>query len=160
MTHCPCGSDLAFDDCCGAIIAGAPASSPEAVMRARFSAYVRGNIDFIESTHARAVRDTFNRSAAKSMATSVEWIGLEIIETAGGRAEDNRGTVEFAARFRKDDEVQVHHERANFCREDGRWVYVDGKMNPHGEPRRVDKIGRNDPCPCGSGKKYKKCCGA
>lgn len=23
----------------------------------------------------------------------------------------------------------------------------------------VDKIGRNDPCPCGSGKKYKKCCG-
>jgi hypothetical protein len=28
------------------------------------------------------------------------------------------------------------------------------------EPRRVMKVGRNDPCPCGSGKKYKKCCGA
>ncbi|MFO7245921.1 MAG: preprotein translocase subunit SecA [Bacillota bacterium] len=27
------------------------------------------------------------------------------------------------------------------------------------EPVRVEKIGRNDPCPCGSGKKYKKCCG-
>ena len=27
------------------------------------------------------------------------------------------------------------------------------------EPREVVKIGRNDPCPCGSGKKYKKCCG-
>ena len=27
------------------------------------------------------------------------------------------------------------------------------------EPVRADKIGRNDPCPCGSGKKYKKCCG-
>jgi yecA family protein len=26
-------------------------------------------------------------------------------------------------------------------------------------PRSVEKIGRNDPCPCGSGKKYKKCCG-
>jgi len=25
---------------------------------------------------------------------------------------------------------------------------------------RGDKVGRNDPCPCGSGKKYKKCCGA
>ena len=25
---------------------------------------------------------------------------------------------------------------------------------------RVPKVGRNDPCPCGSGKKYKKCCGA
>jgi len=27
-------------------------------------------------------------------------------------------------------------------------------------PRSVNKVGRNDPCPCGSGKKYKKCCGA
>jgi preprotein translocase subunit SecA len=27
-------------------------------------------------------------------------------------------------------------------------------------PRSTDKVGRNDPCPCGSGKKYKKCCGA
>ena len=27
------------------------------------------------------------------------------------------------------------------------------------QPRRVQKVGRNDPCPCGSGKKYKKCCG-
>ncbi len=27
-------------------------------------------------------------------------------------------------------------------------------------PRKVEKVGRNDPCPCGSGKKYKKCCGA
>ena len=28
------------------------------------------------------------------------------------------------------------------------------------EPVHVKKVGRNDPCPCGSGKKYKKCCGA
>ena len=27
------------------------------------------------------------------------------------------------------------------------------------QPRKVQKIGRNDPCPCGSGKKYKQCCG-
>ena len=27
------------------------------------------------------------------------------------------------------------------------------------KPKRVKKIGRNDPCPCGSGKKYKQCCG-
>ena len=34
-------------------------------------------------------------------------------------------------------------------------------VKPSVEPRRVEeKIGRNDPCPCGSGRKYKKCCGA
>ena len=31
-------------------------------------------------------------------------------------------------------------------------------LNPP-KPVQAVKIGRNDPCPCGSGKKYKKCCG-
>lgn len=37
---------------------------------------------------------------------------------------------------------------------------VAGMPEMKARPVRVeDKIGRNDPCPCGSGKKYKKCCG-
>ena len=35
----------------------------------------------------------------------------------------------------------------------------DGKEKEKATPKRVSKIGRNDPCPCGSGKKYKNCCG-
>ena len=35
----------------------------------------------------------------------------------------------------------------------------DGKEKEKATPKRVNKIGRNDPCPCGSGKKYKYCCG-
>ncbi|MGI6165256.1 MAG: preprotein translocase subunit SecA [Limnochordia bacterium] len=35
----------------------------------------------------------------------------------------------------------------------------DEKESAPAQPRRVEKIGRNEPCPCGSGKKYKKCCG-
>ena len=35
----------------------------------------------------------------------------------------------------------------------------DGKEKEKATPKRVNKIGRNDPCPCGSGKKYKNCCG-
>ncbi len=34
------------------------------------------------------------------------------------------------------------------------------RLVPQMAPLRVEKIGRNDPCPCGSGKKYKKCCGS
>ena len=129
-------------------------------MRSRFTAFVHGDLDYIESTHAKEVRDNFNRSAAESTAKSVEWVGLEICHTSDGGEDDDTGTVEFAARFKKDGELLVHHERSNFRREEGRWVYVDGKMNPTGKPRRVEKVGRNEPCPCGSGKKYKKCCGA
>ena len=42
-------------------------------------------------------------------------------------------------------------------------VAVEDEPMPHVEQRRVDpgeQIGRNDPCWCGSGKKYKKCHGA
>ena len=35
----------------------------------------------------------------------------------------------------------------------------DGKEKEKASPKRVNKVGRNDPCPCGSGKKYKNCCG-
>ncbi len=159
MTQCPCGSGNDFDDCCGPLLAGAPAVSPEALMRSRFTAFVQGNLDYIESTHATEVRATFNPSAAESTANAVEWVDLRILDTADGGAGDETGTVEFAAQFKKDGELMVHHERSNFRREAGGWVYVDGKMNPRAQPRRVDKIGRNEPCPCGSGKKYKKCCG-
>ena len=160
MSQCPCGSGSDFDDCCGPIMGGAPASTPEALMRSRFAAFVHGDLDYIERTHAKEVRDDFNRSAAESTAKSVEWVSLEIRDTADGGVDDDTGTVEFAARFKKDGELQVHRERSNFRREEGRWVYIDGQMNPKGKPRRVEKVGRNEPCPCGSGKKYKKCCGA
>ncbi|MBL6946305.1 MAG: SEC-C domain-containing protein [Rhodospirillales bacterium] len=160
MAQCPCGSASDFDECCGPIIGGAPARDPEALMRSRFTAFVHGNLDHIENTHASDVRDDFNRSAAESTANSVEWVSLEICGTSGGGEDDDAGTVEFVARFKQDGELMVHHELSNFRREDGRWVYVDGKMNPKSAPRRVEKVGRNEPCPCGSGKKYKKCCGA
>lgn len=158
--ECPCGSDSGFDECCGPIIGGAPAASPEALMRSRFTAFVRGDLDHIENTHASEVRDTFNRSAAESTASSVEWVSLAIADTSEGGEDDDTGTVEFSARFKQDGELKVHHEKSNFRRENGRWVYVDGKMNPKGKPLRVEKVGRNEPCPCGTGKKYKKCCGA
>jgi SEC-C motif domain protein len=160
MAQCPCGSGSDFEECCGPIIGGKPAPTPEALMRSRFTAFVRGDLDHIENTHASEVRENFNRSAAESTANSVDWVSLEICDVSAGGEDDDTGIVEFAARFKKDGELQVHHERSNFRREEGRWVYVDGKMNPKGKPRQVEKVGRNEPCPCGSGKKFKKCCGA
>lgn len=158
---CPCGSGKTFAACCGPLLDGtAKAETAEALMRARYSAHVVGNFDFIAATHAPEVRASYNVSAAKAQAKTMQWTGLEILDTDEGGPGDDTGTVTFSARFLQDGQVHAHRERAAFRRENGQWVYVDGKINPHHEPRRVDKVGRNDPCPCGSGKKYKKCCGA
>ena len=160
MTDCPCNSGLDFNECCGPILDGSTtAQTAEALMRSRYTAHVKGNFDHVANTHAPEIKATYNKSAAKAQSKNTEWVGLEIRETTGGGADDDTGTVLFSARFMENGDLNVHRELSDFRRENGEWVYVDGKINPQGEPRRVQKVGRNEPCPCGSGKKYKKCCG-
>jgi SEC-C motif-containing protein len=161
MNNCPCGSGLAYDACCGPIIAGAPAATAEALMRSRYSAYVKHAYAHLGSSLSAEQRKDFDPDEAKRWAESSEWLGLTIHRTDKGGPEDTTGVVEFTARFKVEGKEQEHYEAASFNREDGKWVY-SGTANGPGQTVRHEKPkpGRNDPCPCGSGKKYKKCCGA
>jgi SEC-C motif-containing protein len=67
--------------------------------------------------------------------------------------------VEFEASYERDGLRDIHHERAQFKKVDGQWLYDEGDIVPKTIVRATPKVGRNDPCPCGSGKKYKHCCG-
>ncbi|MBI5380664.1 MAG: YchJ family protein [Opitutae bacterium] len=160
MNDCPCGSGLAYEACCGPIVAGAPAPTAEALMRSRYTAYVRHDCDHLERSLTAEQRKDFSREDSRRWAESSEWLGLKILRTEQGGATDTEGLVEFAARFRLEGKEHEHVETAKFTREDGRWAYA-GQVPAVGHTvrREAPKIGRNDPCPCGSGKKYKKCCG-
>jgi SEC-C motif-containing protein len=157
LTPCPCGSGRNLQDCCGPIIEGAPATTPEALMRSRYCAFVLGKLDHVDRTHAPEIRDDFNRAEAERSAEECEWLGLEV---KSATESGDEGRVEFVARFKRGGQTFVQHERAAFRRRDGRWLYLAGEINPKPSQRHVTRIGRNDPCTCGSGKKYKKCCGA
>lgn len=157
MTLCPCGSGRSLEDCCGPIIAGAPAPTPEALMRSRYSAFVLGELDHVDRTHAPEIREDFNRAEAERSVEECEWQGLEVRNAS---EDGDQGTVEFVARFKRGGQTFVQHELSSFCRRDGRWLYLAGEVNPKPPQRHFTKIGRNDPCACGSGKKFKKCCGA
>ncbi len=157
MDVCPCGSGLKLEECCGPIIAGTPAATAEALMRSRYSAFVLGNLDHIERTHAPEIGDDFNRAEAERTISDVEWLGLEVLSV--DETEDT-GTVGFSIRFRRDGQTYGQYELSTIQRYDGVWLYVSGKVSANPPPIRVTKVGRNDPCPCNSGKKYKKCCGA
>jgi SEC-C motif-containing protein len=161
MTECPCGSGQPYADCCAPLINGeAQAQSAEALMRARYSAHVNSEIDYIHDTTLASRRDNFNRARLLNWTQHAQWLGLEILDTTDGMPEDTTGTVEFIARYREKGKRVNHHEIAEFTKEDGRWFFKDGNA-PKAEQfiRQGPKVGRNDPCPCGSGKKYKKCCG-
>jgi SEC-C motif-containing protein len=157
---CPCGSGADFDSCCGPLLAGAPAPTPLALMRSRYSAYVKGTIDYIVETHDPATRHEIDRAASEEWSKQSQWTGLEIIGTKKGGPDDQEGDVEFIARGKTGGKDFAHHVRSRFRREGGRWYYVDDKGK--GEPLRksAPEAGRNDPCPCGSGKKFKRCHGA
>lgn len=126
-------------------------------MRSRYTAYVLRNEDYLLSTWDPATRpDSLSLSQDRT-----EWIGLRILDRSAGGEEDTEGRVRFVASFRSNGAERELREDSRFRREDGRWLYIDGETATRGVSAVAPaKAGRNDPCPCGSGKKYKRCCGA
>jgi SEC-C motif domain protein len=158
--NCPCGSGELLDACCGRYFETKAAPTAEALMRSRYSAHVLGKGQYLADTLSARQRADFDVAEFDAAFGQVKWLNLDVRAIAGGGPSDDTGTIEFIARFRERNSPGVHHELSTFIREDGRWVFDDCIMNPKQETRRVEKVGRNAPCPCGSGKKYKKCCGA
>lgn len=159
MSECFCGSGRPFNECCEPFITGVrQPESAELLMRSRYSAYVHGDIGYIlETTHPEK-RAGYTESSIRDWSQNTEWLGLSI---HGGESGESVSFVEFTAQYRENGVVKDHHENSEFRKLDGRWYFWDAEVAVHHEPVRVGpKVGRNDPCTCGSGKKYKKCCGA
>jgi SEC-C motif domain protein len=129
-------------------------------MRSRYSAYVIGAIDYLHETLHPDYRSDHDQAATRRWAEESIWLGLEILATEKGGEGDEDGIVEFVAGYKEKGMARRYHERSRFRREGERWYYVDGEVQRPGTyVQEHVKVGRNDPCPCGSGKKYKKCCG-
>jgi len=128
-------------------------------MRSRYSAYVLKELDYLKQSLAPEALKDHDDASVKEWADSAQWRGLEIHDAWAGGEEDEAGIVEFSAHYAIDGEELTHRERAQFKRIDSQWRYLDGSMVSGPPIRKEPKIGRNEPCPCGSGKKYKKCCG-
>ena len=158
---CPCKSGKTYGECCAPLLAGeAKAASAEALMRARYTSYVTGEVGFLRQSATKAGQEEFDEDASRAWSRAATWHGLEIIRTEKGGAKDDDGVVEFRALYTANGEFCNHHEVAQFVREDGEWKFADGELvGEQPVVREGPKVSRNDPCPCGSGKKYKKCCG-
>lgn len=130
-------------------------------MRSRYSAYVTGAVDYLHHTLHPDYRSDHDREATRRWAAESVWLGLEILAVERGGEADEAGMVEFAASYKEKGLARRYHERSRFRREGGVWYYLDGEVQRPGTVvNEKGRVGRNDPCPCGSGKKYKKCHGA
>ena len=146
---CYCGDKLEFSEHCGKIINGEEnAKTPLELMKSRYSAFVSEDYQYIYDTYYEKTRK-FTIEDLQASNKSSHWVGLEIIDY-----NNDEGIVTFIAKYRENGFTFEHKEKSKFIFENYKWYYYG--MLPF--PKQI-KIKPNEPCPCGSGKKYKKCCG-
>ena len=150
---CPCGSKKQYQYCCGKYLSGqATAETAEKLMRSRYTAFCQGDIDYLVATLHPDRRTQSDRAELTKSINNTQWLSLTIINTNKGKKNDAIGYVEFEAVYKVNEPGQLH-ERSKFIKTDGKWFYVEGDILPETIPKR------NEPCWCGSGKKYKNCHG-
>ncbi len=147
---CPCGSGTPLEGCCGHYHLGTPAPSAEHLMRSRYSAYVLGLVDYLVGTTLPAQQAGLDSDGIRAWSLGSTWLGLDVEASELIGAQPEHAFVTFSARWHDGSGEHCHRERSAFVQHDGRWYFID--------PTVPLKAGRNDPCPCGSGQKFKKCC--
>lgn len=144
-TGCPCGSGNSYTLCCQPLHQGLAAASPEVLMRSRYTAFYKKLADYLLKTwHAST------RPANLDLSNSPQWVSLQVLSSS---EDGSSGQVHFRAIYRAGKEWGYLEEHSDFVREQGLWYYLSGNTS-----EGVLRPGRNDPCPCGSGRKYKNCC--
>jgi SEC-C motif-containing protein len=142
---CPCGSSVLYNRCCEPIHKGAQAASAEVLMRSRFSGFALQLSDYLlTSWHPET------RPKQIKLDADTHWRRLEILSANN---DDQFGNVHFRAYYQENQQWHLLEETSNFIFQNEHWLYHSGHYTP-----LVLKPNRNDPCFCGSGKKFKKCC--
>ncbi len=118
---CWCGNPQR-QTCCAPLLDGhSTAATPEALMRARYSAYVNLNRPYLlASWHP----DT--RPPDIQFNPNQRWLGLKVKDTL--QIDGNHGEVEFVARYKIHGRGHRLHERSRFRRIRGQWFYLDGDL--------------------------------
>src|SRR5690606_14849218 len=125
-------------------------------MRSRFTAHVVRDYEYLHRTYLPTADQPYQEEAE---ATPTQWTRLVVhAHELGPKPE--MASVDFSAFYQDGEIEQALHEKAEFRQINRVWYYtrpIRQGPAPHKSDR--PKVGRNDPCPCGSGRKYKHCCG-
>ncbi|WP_232848701.1 YchJ family protein [Bowmanella yangjiangensis] len=151
---CYCHSQQPFTQCCEPLLSGnSTAPSAEALMRSRYSAYATANFDYVLNTYSREKREHLTLADLQENAEATQWLALQVESHS---ADGETAEVQFCAYFKEQGKLYKLHELSRFVREEQQWKYHDGDILPD---TGTVKMGRNDPCFCGSERKFKQCCG-
>ncbi len=127
-------------------------------MRSRYTAHVLNDERYLDWTYLPTAQLP-ETERAEIQPSSSKWVKLEIHQHEPN-VRPGVSHVEFSAHFTEGEQRGILQEKSEFELVDGRWIFTKTLRQGPAPIVNANKAGRNDPCPCGSGKKYKKCCGA
>lgn len=146
---CPCGAGI-YLQCCQPLHEGQiKAQNAEQLMRSRYSAFAKHNLDYIVATTALGQQQALDQQAILDWAKSNQWLKLEVIQFKD-KIDKNHAQVEFKAHYQHTQSKQIHHEISHFVQYDGLWYFLD--------PTTDQQISMKQNCICGSTQKFKQCC--
>ena len=121
LEYCPCGSGKAYVECCGRYHQhDAVATTAEQLMRSRYTAYVLADENYLLASWHSSTRPT---SLKLNDEQTTKWLGLKVVQTRQGTANDTDGVVEFIARYKINGKAYKLHEISSFIKENGQWFY-------------------------------------
>ncbi|MDG0817751.1 YchJ family protein [Bdellovibrio svalbardensis] len=123
---CPCGSEKNYLECCGVYHSGKEkAPTAEALMRSRYSAFAKNQMDYLKNTTDPQTLQDIDEEANQEWAERAKFLKLEVIKS---EEKGTKGTVEFKAYYSVDDEEYIHHEVSTFRKQAGEWFFKSGKV--------------------------------
>jgi SEC-C motif-containing protein len=125
-------------------------------MRSRFTAHVARDYGYLHRTYLTSSQQPY---VDEGPTPANVWTRLTIHSHTLSTSPD-LAYVEFSAYYIHEDGGEAAlQEKSEFRRVNGEWFYIRAlRLGPAPFKSTALKVGRNDPCPCGSGKKYKHCC--
>ena len=146
---CPCGSAL-YSECCQLLHSGEKtAQTATQLMRSRYSAFAKHEIDYIVKTTAIGQQQALDVQAIADWSKANQWLALEVVQS-NEKVDKNHAQVEFKAHYHDGKQAQIHHEVSYFVKHEGAWYFLDPTTN--------QQITMKQTCICGSTKKFKQCC--
>ncbi|PIR23076.1 MAG: hypothetical protein COV44_04965 [Deltaproteobacteria bacterium CG11_big_fil_rev_8_21_14_0_20_45_16] len=131
--------------------------SAKSLLEKRYECFTKGDVDFILESHHPETKEQIQRQAVEEWSKNSKWHGLKVDSVD---EKSDKTVIDFTVIYERDFEKRFHREIAEFKKHEGKWFYFDSSFPKPETIRNDQKIGRNDPCTCGSGKKFKKCHGA
>ena len=144
--QCPCKSLKSYEVCCQRFHLGEKALTSEDLMRSRYTAFALGLSRYLFETELSSLHEGTTLERFDQEIKAQHWVDLQVLRSLPLE-------VEFQAALLDENQLLIHHETSAFVEEAGTIKYAKALV----QNSFVKKIERNDPCPCGSGKKFKKC---